>query len=85
MSWLSKLFGPREAPKPATVEHEGFTITPAPQQAGAQWRVGARIEKDGRVHDLVRADTMGDREACADASIAKAKQAIDQQGDRLFG
>ncbi len=37
-----------------------------------------------RSHKLVRADTFGDRQAAMDASVAKAKQMIDEQGERLF-
>jgi hypothetical protein len=87
MSWWSRLFGGGDAPKaPAfdSVEHEGFLITPAPAQASGGWRVGAIVEKDGRRHDLIRADTLSDRDAAAEASVAKARQMIDQQGERLF-
>ncbi|MEM8851840.1 MAG: HlyU family transcriptional regulator [Pseudomonadota bacterium] len=86
MSLFSKLFGgggsePAAAPP---TDYEGFTITPEPIQAGGEWRVAAKIEKDGKVHQVIRADTLRDREACADVSLAKAKQVIDQQGDRIF-
>ena len=85
MSWLSRIFGARPAPEPEVVLHEGFAITPDPMPDGGQWRVAATIEKDGRTHRLIRADTMGDRAQCATASVTKAKQMIDEQGDRLFG
>ena len=52
------------------------------------WRLAAQIEKkiddDTKTHRLIRADTFQDREAAVSASIAKAKQVIDEQGDRLF-
>ncbi|WP_337956856.1 HlyU family transcriptional regulator [Planktotalea frisia] len=48
----------------------------------------AVIEKevDGELksHRLIRADTIADVEQCRDASIGKAKQMIDQLGERLF-
>ncbi|MDG1076130.1 MAG: HlyU family transcriptional regulator [Planktotalea sp.] len=48
----------------------------------------AVIEKEigGEVktHRLIRADTIADIEQCREASIAKAKQMIDQMGERLF-
>ena len=86
--FLSRLFGakPDPAPQPeASVDHKGFTIVPAPQKDGGQWRVAATIEKEGRTHHLVRADTMTDRDQCLDISVAKARQTIDEQGERLFG
>ena len=94
MSWITRLFGggdrpEPEAPPPGPAQtHEGFTIRPAPQQASGGWRIGARIEKEVggtlRRHDLVRADVIADREAAEAASVAKARQMIDEQGERLF-
>ena len=85
MSWFSKLFGGGTPPAAEPVAYEGFAITPDPESANGQWRIAATIEKDGRSHRMIRADTMASREQCADASVAKAKQMIDEQGDRLFG
>jgi hypothetical protein len=87
MSWFTKLFGSGTPGSPETEPselYEGYAITPAPAQAPGGWRVGATIEKDGRRHDLIRADVLSDREGAASASVAKAKQTIDQMGDRLF-
>lgn len=88
MSFLSKLFGGGGGgtqPTPNTETYEGFTITPEPQREGTNWRIAARIEKDGKSHLLIRADQLSDRTECEKASIGKAKQMIDEQGDRLFG
>jgi hypothetical protein len=52
---------------------------------GGQYRVAARIEKDGRTHDLIRADTMASLDDAVALSLTKARQMIDEQGDRLFG
>ncbi len=91
MSWFSRLFGgkteagptgPDTAGKPE--EHKGFSITPAPIPEGGQYRVAARIEKDGQRHDLVRADTMASLDEARSISVAKARQMIDEQGDRIF-
>jgi hypothetical protein len=86
--FLSRLFGGGRSEQSATAHppevYEGYTITPNPIAVNGQWRIAARIEKDGRVHDLMRADTMADRDECAAASAAKARQAIDQLGDRVF-
>jgi hypothetical protein len=88
MPLWSRLFGSstRREPEPAKGEdYRGFRITPEPVREGGQYRVAARIEKDGRRHDLVRADTMASLEACTALSAAKARQVIDEQGERLFG
>ncbi len=92
MSIFSRLFGGSGggASKPASepVSYEGFAIFPEPIAEGGQHRVAARIEKDidgeTKVHRLIRADTISDHQAAVDASTAKAKQLIDEQGDRIF-
>lgn len=89
MSLLSRLFGGKSKPEAPAAgqaeEHKGFRITPKPIREGGQYRVAARIEKDGRVHELVRADTMTSVEEAVAISRAKARQMIDEQGERLFG
>ena len=94
MSLLSRLFGgksgkPDEAatPEPAgAVEvYKGFRITPRPIREGGQFRVAARIEKDGRGHDRIRADTTSSLDDATKLSLSKARQMIDEQGERLFG
>ncbi len=93
MSILSKLFGGGSGgdakPKAAPEVYEGYRIYPEPIREGAQHRIAARIEKeiDGEVktHHLIRADTLGDPQAAATASLDKAKMLIDEQGDRIFG
>lgn len=87
MPFWSRLFGgkPAEEAVAASEEHKGFRITPKPLREGGQFRVAARIEKDGRVHELVRADTMTSLDEAKAMSLSKARQMIDEQGDRLFG
>ena len=90
MSLFSRLFGGKakadEAAEP--VVYEGFRIYPNLMSEGGEFRLAARIEKEiggeTKVHQLIRADTIRGEEAVIDASIAKAKQMIDEQGDRLF-
>jgi len=85
MSFLKKLLGAGTAPKvQASEEYEGFTITPAPVKEAHGYRIAATIEKDGQSHDMIRADTYASDDTAKDASIAKAKQVIDQMGDRIF-
>ena len=89
MSLWSRLFGGGGgAATPPSETHEGFTIYPAPVNDGGRWRIGARIEKeiDGvvKTHQMIRADTLESAEAAGEASVAKAKMLIDQQGDGIF-
>lgn len=92
MSIFSKLFGGGDKPAKGSAKepevYEGFRIFPEPMKDGGQYRIAARIEKeiDGelRSHSLIRADTLADADAAAEASAAKARQLIDQAGDRLF-
>jgi len=90
--FFSKLFGGGDAKSPAQAEPEvykDFAIFPDPISEGGQFRVCALIEKeidgDLKSHKMIRADTLGDHGAAVEASIGKAKQMIDEQGDRLFG
>lgn len=92
MSILSRLFGggggKREAPGFPSEEYNGFRITPAPQEDEGGWRVGARIEKEvggeARLHHLLRADVLRDRDEAAAMSLRKARQVIDEQGERIL-
>ncbi len=90
MSLFSRLFGGASSSQadPEPVEYKGCRIYPEPEPAGQQFRLAARIEKeiDGetRTHRLIRADTLQDRETAVSASVAKARQVIDEQGDELF-
>ena len=62
MSILSKLFGGGGSPAPKAEPelYEGFSITPTPIKEGPRYRISAQIEKDGRSHTLIRADTLED-------------------------
>lgn len=91
MSILSRLFGggkTSEARAELSETYEGFRIAAAPQQHGDGYRVGARIEKEiggeVKVHHLLRADTLRSLDEAEAFSLRKAKQVIDEQGDRLF-
>lgn len=89
MSLFSKLFGTRSKPSAETKQpaedYNGFAITPTPIKEGARYRLSARIEKDGKVHTLIRADTVEDEATALTSSTAKAKRVIDEQGERIFG
>lgn len=90
MGWLSKLFGGKKddaAPAAASSseDYKGFRVTPNPMREGSQFRIAAKIEKDGRVHQLIRADTVGSQDEAVSLSMGKARQVIDEQGERIFG
>lgn len=88
MSLFKKLFGGSTPPEPTVEEYKDFRITAEPQREGNDYRISARIERDvdGKTlsHRLIRADTIGDLSDAEAASINKAKQMIDQQGDDIF-
>lgn len=90
MSILSKLFGrgPATEPGAQAIDYKDFRVTPDPMREGKHFRIAATIEAeiDGetKTHRLIRADTLESHEAAVEASLAKAKQMIDQMGARLF-
>jgi hypothetical protein len=88
-SFFSRLFGTSPAAAPQAVLHKDFRIFPAPIRDGSAYRIAARIEKDfgdqTKVHQLIRADTRASQDEAMEASVQKARQAIDQLGDSLFG
>ena len=96
MSFLKKLFGLGDAPAAdtpaaadAAVEYNGYAIEAAPFSEGGQFQTAGVIRKqiggEMREHRFVRADRFPSRDAAADMALRKARQIIDEQGDRLFG
>jgi hypothetical protein len=93
MSFLKKLFGGGSAEKSdegpaATAEHAGFAIKATPYMDAGQWQMCGVIEKDIggelKTHRFVRADRFPTREQAAEFTLSKARQIIDQMGDRVF-
>ena len=92
MSFLKRLFGGSDGEKKSakipTVEHMGFEIVPAPHDEGGQFRLAGTIKKeiDGETkeHLLIRADMFPSLEDAREATVAKARRLIDEQGDSLF-
>jgi hypothetical protein len=70
------------------VEYEGYRIRPAPYPSRGQFQTAGVIEKDfpsgPKEHRFVRAETHASKEDAVSFSIAKAKQIIKEQGDRIF-
>jgi len=95
---LGKLFGGGRGDTPGgdddgaasadAVEHDGYTIVPAPIKEGGQYRTAGRILRtvDGeeRQARFIRADNHADRQAAVDHSLGKARQIIAEQGVKLF-
>lgn len=78
---------PAEAPA-ATVDYNGYRIRPEPYRNNNLYQTAGVIEKDFpdgvKEHRFVRADTHPGRDEAVSFTIAKAKQIIDLQGDRIF-
>ncbi len=72
----------------ATVEYKGYTIRPLPRQQGSQWLPAGVIKKqfaDGvKEHPFIRADNHSTKDDADAFSLGKAKQIIDELGDKLF-
>ena len=93
MSFLKKLFGGSSEPKPPKVAaeetYQGFHIAATPIPEGGQYRLAAdvskQVEGEDRTHRLIRADLFTSEDEAATFAIRKAKQMIDEQGERLFG
>ena len=92
-SLFSGLFGGGGSAASGTVaaepiEYEGFLIRPTPYSRNGQFQTCGVIEKDiggeRKEHRFVRAESHPSVEQAVEFSIAKAKQMIDQQGDRIF-
>lgn len=92
MSWLRKLFGLGTAPeRPApekSVAYKGCLIRATPYLEGGQYQTAGTIEKDVDgvrcEHRFVRADRHAALEDAQEFSLAKGRQIVDEQGDRMF-
>jgi len=74
----------RSAPEP----YKDFMIEPAPRKQGSQWLTAGLISKEGpdgrREAEFIRSDMFASRDDAESCALAKARQIIDEQGDRLF-
>jgi hypothetical protein len=93
MSFWKSLFGSSSgggaAQKAAdAIEYNGFIIRAAPFKDGAQFQTAGTIEKEiggvKREHQFIRADRHNAYEDAVAFSQSKARQMIDQMGDRMF-
>ena len=89
--FLSQMFSGSDKPPEAAdpVDYKDFQIIAAPTPADQGWRVAGTITRAGadgetQTHNFIRADTVGDRDAAIEMTLRKARQTIDEQGERLF-
>jgi hypothetical protein len=92
MSFFTKLFGggtPKPEVQAPTSEHAGFIIHATPYEEQCQWQMCGVIEKaiggETKSHRFIRADRFPARETAVDMTFVKARQIIDQSGERIFG
>jgi len=78
-----------EAPAGEATEYKGYRIRPAPYPSKGQFQTAGVIEKDfptgQKEHRFVRAETHPSKDDAAAFALAKGRQIIDEQGDRMFG
>ncbi len=93
MSFWKSLFGggdttPKAAKPGRTEEYNGFLIEAQPYKEGGQYQLAGKITKtiDGsaKEHSFLRADRFSSFEDAESFTFVKAKQIIDQMGDRIF-
>jgi hypothetical protein len=87
--WTRLTGGGTPAVSAEPVEYNGYRIRPAPYARKGQYQTSGIIEKEVggelKEHRFIRAETHPSRDQAVEFSIAKAKQIIDEQGERLFG
>jgi hypothetical protein len=86
--WTRLTGGGMAAANAEPVEYNGYRIRPAPYPSKGQYQTAGIIEKEVagelKEHRFVRAETHPSRDQAIEFSIAKAKQIIDEQGERIF-
>ena len=89
--FIDRLFGGgkgADAAAAAGVSYQDFEIRPAPVKESSGWRVQGTIVKgsgeDAKEHLFIRADACTDREAAVALTVRKARQFIDERGEKIF-
>jgi hypothetical protein len=95
MSFFKKLFGGAGEPAASEpkvageAEHRGFVIKATPFKQDGQYQTCGVISKEigGELkeHRFIRADRFAGLDEAAQLALAKGRQIIDEQGDKLFG
>lgn len=94
MSFFKKLFGLGGSPNSEDARsgpsetHNGFTIVATPYENNGRWQLCGIISREQsgvlQEHRFVRADNFGSRAEAEEMTLFKARQIIDQLGDRIF-
>jgi hypothetical protein len=92
MSFWKSLFGGGSSAgdeKPSEpVDYNGFTICAAPYKAEGQYQTAGVITKEVggalKEHKFIRADRHASYDDAVEFSLAKARQIVDQSGERMF-
>jgi hypothetical protein len=91
MSFWKSLFGsgsPAAAKPVKREDYNGYVIEAAPVAEAGQFQIAGRITKavDGvaKEHSFMRADRFSTFEDAENFTLLKARQIIDQMGDKLF-
>jgi hypothetical protein len=93
MSFWKSLFGggsseSAEGKTSAPVEYNGFIIRAAPYKAEGQYQTAGIVEKEingvRKEHKFIRADRHASYDDAVEFSLAKARQIVDQVGERVF-
>ena len=93
MSFWKTLFGgggtAANEPPLDPVEYKGYVIRPAPFVEDGQYQICGVISREvgGEVkeHRFIRADRFPSKDDAVEVTLRKAKQVIDEQGERIFG
>jgi hypothetical protein len=87
--WSRLAGGGVSAADETAIEYNGYRIRPAPYRRMGQYQTCGVVAKEigGEIkeHRFIRAEMHPTRDAAITFSIAKARQLIDEQGERLFG
>lgn len=92
LSWLKSLLGGGDSAAGANaVQHEedynGYHLAISPIRVGGQYRVAgtiSRVDDPDRIYRLIRADLCPSMDIAVEQSLMKARQTVDQLGDRMF-
>ena len=80
--------GAQEQSVEESEDYKGFTIEAAPIKEGGQYRTAGFISKEveGATKRIpfIRADNSTDKAQSVSHSLSKAKQIVDEQGERLL-
>ncbi|HRP78836.1 MAG TPA: HlyU family transcriptional regulator [Aquamicrobium sp.] len=94
MSFWKRFFGGAGAaaatePPLDPVEYKGYVIRPAPFVEDGQYQTCGIISREAggevKEHRFIRADRFPARDDAVEVTLRKARQLIDEQGERIFG